>query len=144
MRVLLQAGLRSHDLSITPTGRGLKMAWPRQSRIRGGPMTSCWRHLTHPQWAELMTQCWRKHYVTVTSTWCHHADISTITSAAWCRVRVRCVSHVIQVSCVCVCACVCLCVCLCVCVCMCERVCVCVCMCEHGASEHVCMRASAV
>ena len=46
-------------------------------------MTSCWGQRTLPQWAELMTQRRHKHYVTMASTWCHHADISTMTSAAW-------------------------------------------------------------
>ena len=52
-------------------------------------MASCWRQRTHPQWAELMMQCWYKHSVTIISPWCHHTDISTMTSAAWCHVRVR-------------------------------------------------------
>ena len=128
----------------------LKRAWPRQSRLMGGSMTSTWRHHKFSQWAELIMLCWYKHYVTITSTWCHHADISTMTSAAWHQQRyVACVCGVYHVSywcrvCACECVCVCVCVCMCVCVCLCVRACVCVCMCVHGASEHVCMRASAV
>ena len=77
----------------------LKRAWPRQSRLLSRPMTSCWRQRTLPQWAELMTQRRHKHYVTMASTWCHHADISTMTSAAWCQVCVRSSEHVSICAC---------------------------------------------
>ena len=56
-----------------------------------------------------------------------------------CAVCITCHTGVVFV-----CVCMCVCVCVCVCVCMCMQACVCVCMCVHGASEHVCMHASAV